>query len=508
MTSKIRVRFAPSPTGPLHIGGLRTALFNYLWAKKKGGDFILRIEDTDQKRLVPWSTAYINESLAWLGITPDEGPMQGGGYGPYRQSERKALYAPYIKQLIEKGAAYYAFDLPEELEAMRLRQKKLGNPSPSYNAITRLGMKNSLTLTPGQLQEAFEKKVPYVIRMRIDPTQKVRFHDEVRGWIEVSGDTLDDKVLCKSDGMPTYHLANVIDDHLMAITHVIRGEEWLPSTPLHTLLYRAFDWEPPIFVHLPLLLKKNGQGKLSKRAHAEEDYLVFPLSWADASNDGKAAGFRESGYLPEAVINFLALLGWHGSDNREHYTITELIEAFSLKRIKKTGVRFDMEKARWFNQYHTNQWSNKKLIDTYIKPQLTAEEIPYREEQLNFICAAVKPRLIFPQNLWEMVRFFFCPPLLDLAHRPKGWEKERVLALLKHIQAMIQEGRTLFEVEILEKGVKSAVKSEGFSLGVGLPILRWILSGEEKGMPLGVIFKGLGQKEVVERLDKFIGLCF
>ncbi|MEM7174165.1 MAG: glutamate--tRNA ligase, partial [Bacteroidota bacterium] len=350
MPQNVRVRFAPSPTGPLHIGGVRTAFYNYLFAKKHQGQFILRIEDTDQNRLVPQSESYIQEALTWLGITPDESPQKGGEMGPYRQSERKSLYEKYALALVKAGKAYYAFDTPEELEAMRAKFKAIGQAAPQYNAISRMQMKNSLTLSQEEVSQRLKQGQPYVIRMLIDPQITIKAKDTIRGWVQVKGVNLDDKVLLKADGMATYHLANVVDDHFMQITHVIRGEEWLPSLAYHILLYEYFQWEKPEFVHLPLLLNANGKGKLSKRNTQQHDFPILPLDWQDAHTQQTLPGFKQAGYLKEALLNFIALLGWHPSHNQELFTCDELIANFSLSRISKSGACFDIDKAKWFNQ--------------------------------------------------------------------------------------------------------------------------------------------------------------
>jgi glutamyl-tRNA synthetase len=348
----VRVRFAPSPTGPLHIGGVRTALYNYLFARKNGGKMLLRIEDTDQNRYVPGAEGYILEALQWGGIEIDEGQGVGGPHALYRQSERKGMYREYAEQLIAKGKAYYAFDTADEIEAMRKRLEEAGADAAQYNAITRLQMSNSLTLSADEVQQRIDNGDPYVVRIKIDPKQEIRFNDLIRGWVAVHASTLDDKVLLKSDGMPTYHLANIVDDHLMEITHVIRGEEWLPSAPLHVLIYQYFGWTTPQFAHLPLLLKPEGNGKLSKRDADLGGFPIFPLQWQDPVSGVVARGFREDGYLKEATVNFLAFLGWNPGTEQELFSMDELVEAFSIERIHKAGARFDITKAKWFNQQY------------------------------------------------------------------------------------------------------------------------------------------------------------
>ncbi|MCH8317645.1 MAG: glutamate--tRNA ligase, partial [Bacteroidetes bacterium] len=370
-----RVRFAPSPTGPLHIGGLRTALYNYLFAKKMGGKMILRIEDTDQSRYVEGAEDYILEALEWCGIKLDEGPKQGGKFAPYRQSERKSIYMEYAQNLVDNGFAYYAFDTPEELDAMRQRLHAAKVASPQYNTITRNTMKNSITLPEDEVKTRI-KSQPFVIRLKVPRKEEIRFNDLVRGWVLVHSSAIDDKVLMKSDGMPTYHLANVVDDHLMEITHVIRGEEWLPSTPLHVLLYKYLGWEDtmPEFVHLPLLLRPDGNGKLSKRDAEKYGFPIYPIEWkspknlkSEIRNPKPEKGFRESGYLPEAVINFLAFLGWNPGTQQELFTLKELIKAFSIERIGKAGAKFDIEKAKWYNQQYLRSNPDKELAQYLLE---------------------------------------------------------------------------------------------------------------------------------------------
>jgi len=350
----VRVRFAPSPTGPLHIGGVRTALYNYLLAKQKGGTFIIRIEDTDQTRFVPGAEQYIFDTLEWVGLVPDESPIHGGEYGPYRQSERKAMYKDFVMQLVDSGNAYYAFDTPEELEKMREDLKAQGVPNAQYNNVTRLYMKNSLSLSADEVKQRLENGDAYVLRIKMPRNEEIKFEDEIRGWVNFNTNQLDDKVLFKSDGMPTYHLANVVDDYLMKITHVIRGEEWLPSVPTHVFLYRSFGWENvmPKFAHLPLILRPDGNGKLSKRDGDRLGFPLFSLNWSNPETGEKSTGFNERGFFPDALINFLAFLGWNPGTQQEIFSKQELIEAFSIGRIGKAGARFDFDKLKWFNQQY------------------------------------------------------------------------------------------------------------------------------------------------------------
>jgi glutamyl-tRNA synthetase len=393
MEKEVRVRFAPSPTGPLHIGGVRTALYNFLFAKKNHGKMILRIEDTDQSRFVPGAEEYIKEALDWCNIEIDEGPDQGGPYGPYRQSERRSIYKTYAQQLLDEGHAYYAFDTSEELDEMRERLKAARVASPQYNSITRMQMKNSLTLPEDEVQEKLKKGEPYVIRLKVPRKEEIRLNDQVRGWVMVHSTAIDDKVLMKSDGMPTYHLANVVDDHLMKVTHVIRGEEWLPSAPLHVLLYRYLGWEDtmPVFAHLPLLLKPDGNGKLSKRDGDKMGFPVFPLEWNDPENAQKSMGFREEGYLPEALVNFLSLLGWNPGTNQELFSPEELIEAFSLERIGKAGTKFDIDKAKWFNQEYLKHYPKEELGE-YIRQSAEAESITVDSKLAATVAEEMKQR--------------------------------------------------------------------------------------------------------------------
>ncbi len=493
-STPVRVRFAPSPTGPLHIGGVRTALYNYLFARHTGGQFILRIEDTDQSRFVPQSETYLRQTLAWLRLTPDESPWQGGNYGPYRQSERQKSYLPYALQLVAQGDAYYAFDTSEELEAMRQQQKALGAPAPKYNAITRMALSNSLTSSADEVKRKIAAGMPYVIRMKVNPKELIKFKDQVRGWIQVEGRTLDDKVLFKSDGMPTYHLANVIDDHLMKITHVIRGEEWLPSTPLHVLLYKALHWTPPHFVHLPLLLRADGQGKLSKRA-TDKDTLTLPMDWQDPTTKAISPGFQQAGYLPQAVLNFLALLGWHPGGNKEFFTLDELRAAFSLERLKRAGIRFDMYKANWLNGQHLRALPPEIAIDRYLRPHLDDAHLDIEDPYLHKVYHLIKERTTFPQELWPAAKPFFMPPspyqTLPETHAPlfAAWHK-KLRPLTTWHRAPLQE---LLKKEIQQhKATPSQV----------LPALRTALLGTKEGPHIAEVMEVLGKKETLARLDR------
>lgn len=491
----VRVRFAPSPTGGLHIGGIRTALYNYLFAKKNGGTFILRIEDTDQNRFVEGAEEYIIESLDWFGITPDEGPVQGGGYGPYRQSERKSVYAKYAEQLIEGGKAYYAFDTSEEIEAMKARLSEARVVNPNYNAITRTQMKNSLTLSAAEVQQRLDSGEPYVIRFKMPKHDDVRFKDAVRDWVVFNTSTLDDKVLMKSDGMPTYHLANIVDDHLMEITHVIRGEEWLPSAPLHVLLYESLGWEAPTFAHLPLLLKPDGNGKLSKRAADKMGFPIFPLNWTDPKAGELSVGFRESGYFADGFLNFLAFLGWNPGTEQEIFSLDELVAEFSLERINKAGAKFDIEKARWFNQQYLKAKDVKELA-VLFKANLTHE---LSDEKAGAIVNALKERVTFVSEMAEAGSFFFeRPTYYDEKTVRKKWNEQSANGVAKFAEAIAglnqvspEEAKALL-VETLER----------IELGLGrvMPALRVSLTGQAGGPDLMEIIAILGPAEVAERI--------
>src|SRR6187551_808066 len=408
---EVRVRFAPSPTGALHIGGVRTALYNYLLARQNKGTMILRIEDTDQNRYVPGAEEYIMKSLAWAGIKIDEGVGVGGPHAPYRQSERKEIYKKYAQQLIDEGNAYYAFDTEQELDEMRERLKAAGVDNQQYNSITRLQMRNSLTLSSEEVKTLMDAGTPYVIRLKVPKKEEIRLNDLIRSWVMVHSSQIDDKVLMKSDGMPTYHLANVVDDYLMKISHVIRGEEWLPSAPLHVLLYKYLGWEAdmPQFAHLPLLLKPTGDGKLSKRDADQMGFPIFPLDWADPQSGELAKGFKESGYLPEALINFLAFLGWNPGTTQEIFSMEELIKSFSVERIGKAGTKFDIHKAQWFNQQYLRAKSDEEL-GAYLLESLSKENIECSADKAKKVIAILKERITFPKDLWEQGRFLFQAP--------------------------------------------------------------------------------------------------
>lgn len=492
----VRVRFAPSPTGPLHIGGVRTALYNYLLARKTGGKFLLRIEDTDRTRFVPGAEAYILEALDWLGITPDEGPQQGGDYGPYRQSERKALYQKYAAQLVESGHAYYAFDTPEELEAMRA--KAVGKATVQYDAFTRSVMQNALTLPQQEVKARLAVGMPYVIRFKVPRNQTVRFKDTVRGWNAIRTQTLDDKVLLKQDGMATYHLANIVDDHLMRITHVIRGEEWLPSAPLHEMLYRAFGWTPPQWVHLPLLLKSDGQGKLSKRDAISQGYPIFPLQWQDPKTGEVSQGFREAGYLPEALLNFVALLGWHPSGNEERFSLPALVKIFSLDRISKAGAKFNIEKARWLNGKYLRDKPAKELA-TYLLDKLAAKKILCTEEKALQIATLMKERIVFWDELVTQTTYFFAQPN---AYEPKTLQTKLTSESYEALQLLLArfEEWKGFAGQEIKANCKNICTAQGIKMGQLLPLLRLAITGHPHGLDLVATLTILGHEEVVQRI--------
>lgn len=503
MTNEVRVRFAPSPTGALHIGGVRTALYNYLFAKKNGGKMILRVEDTDQSRFVSGAEDYIKESLEWCGIIPDESPFNGGEYGPYRQSERKAMYMEYALLLVKEGNAYYAFDTSEELDAMRERLKAAKVASLQYNAITRAQMKNSITLSEEEVKTKLAAGDPYVIRLKIPSKEEIRLNDMVRGWVMVHSSAIDDKVLMKSDGMPTYHLANVVDDHLMKITHVIRGEEWLPSAPLHVLLYKFLGWENtmPQFAHLPLLLKPDGNGKLSKRDGDKLGFPVFPIDGEFPNNEGKLekfSGYREAGYIPDAFTNFLAFLGWNPGTEQELFNLDELVEAFTVERIGKSGTKFDINKAIWFNQQYLKNKPNEELA-VYFLNELEKQNITCEKSKAVKIVGLLKERISFPSDFWVQGQYFFnIPATYDEKTTRKKWTSEAVLVLreyakeLENIDELTSESAKSTLVTVLERN--------GIAIGKIMQSLRLSLTGAGMGPELMDIIALLGKEEVIKRI--------
>lgn len=490
----VRVRFAPSPTGPLHIGGVRTALYNYLFAKKMGGKMLLRIEDTDQTRFVPGAQDYILEALAWLGIGIDEGVGVGGDFGPYVQSERKEIYKKYAQELVDKGQAYYAFDTPEELDQMRKELEEAKVDNISYNAFTRMKMTNSITLSAEEVQKKMEDGEPHVIRLKVPLKDEVRFNDLVRGWVAVHSSTVDDKILMKSDGMPTYHLANIVDDHLMGITHVIRGEEWLPSAPLHILLYKAFGWDAPTFAHLPLLLKPEGNGKLSKRDGVLGDFPVFPLLWRDPATGEVSRGFREDGYFPEAVINFLALLGWNPGDDQEILSMDDLIRLFDINNIQKGGARFDVNKAKWFNQQYLRKTDNLLL----------AEQLNHDVQDLGLsekIVVLMKDRVDFVHEM-EVPFLFNEPTVYDSEVASKKWDDLAKSAMPVIINAL--EGIDDFTTTNIHDGIFAALEEAGVKPGKIMQALRLAVTGEGKGPDLMLIIEILGKEKTIQRIQRAI----
>lgn len=497
----VRVRFAPSPTGALHIGGVRTALYNYLLAKKTKGTMILRIEDTDQTRFVPGAEEYIRQSLAWVGIKIDEGVQEGGPHAPYRQSERKALYKQYAQKLIDDGNAYYAFDSEEELEQMRDRLKASGSDQQQYSSATRKLMVNSLTLSEAEVNQRISSGQAYVIRLKVPDTEEIKLYDLIRGEVTVHSSQIDDKVLMKSDGMPTYHLANVVDDYLMKITHVIRGEEWLPSAPLHVLLYRFLGWEKqmPQFSHLPLLLKPDGNGKLSKRDADKAGFPIFPLNWTDQKSGELAKGFKETGYLPEALINFLAFLGWNPGTEQELFSMQELIDAFTIERIGKAGTRFDIQKAQWFNQQYLKAKSNEELAE-YLLADLPSGTSCTQEKAAK-ICGLLKERVTFTHDFAMQAKFLFeAPTEYDQQVVSKKWNDDVVKVLPAYSQALSNlPGLT---AEVAKATLDQVTASLGIGSGKILQALRVAVTGAGSGPDLMLSMEILGATEVTARINQ------
>ena len=506
MERKVRVRFAPSPTGALHIGGVRTALFNYLFARQHGGDMLLRIEDTDSTRFVPGAEEYITESLAWLGIEIDEGicqdaPNGKGDHGPYRQSERREIYHKYVDQLLASGSAYIAFDTPEQLEAKRAEIANF-----QYDARTREQMVNSLTLSKEEVEARIEAGEKYVVRFKVEPNIDVHVHDLIRGEVVINSNILDDKVLYKSaDDLPTYHLANIVDDHLMEISHVIRGEEWLPSAPLHVLLYKAFGWDEtmPQFAHLPLLLKPDGNGKLSKRDGDRLGFPVFPLEFHNQKDGSVSSGYREEGYYPEAVINFLALLGWHATGDQEMYTMAELIEQFSLERVSKSGAKFDYEKGKWFNHQYLQLRSNEELAEQFM-PILASRLSPnsliaLSPDVVAKVIGLTKDRVNFVSELWEQVNFFFVAPTeYDEKSLKKRWKEDSP----KHMTEMLAllEAHEDWSAEGLDNLIMPWIDEKEYGVGVVMNAFRICLVGAARGPHIWNITDVLGKEETLARV--------
>ena len=500
MTKKVRVRFAPSPTGPLHIGGVRTALFNYLYAKKHKGDFILRIEDTDQNRYVEGAEQYIIDALNWCNIPYDEGPGKDGGYGPYRQSERKELYQKYADSLIEKGHAYYAFDTSEKLDFHRKDHEEKGKTF-IYNYHNRLKLSNSLSLSPEETKAKLQAGEEYVIRFKTPQDTELHLTDLIRGDIKIDTNTLDDKVLFKSDGMPTYHLANIVDDHLMDITHVIRGEEWLPSLALHQQLYDAFGWEAPKFAHLPLIMKPVGKGKLSKRDGEKMGFPVFPLTWNDS------IGYREAGYFPEAVTNFLALLGWNPGTEQEIFSLEELISTFSLERVNKSGARFDPDKTKWYNQHYMQIQDNTVLANAFMlnlkTKGTTLPNDKNNAEYVKQVVALIKERATFVNDFWELGNYFFLAPSeYDEKAVKKQW-KDDTASIMGQLLSLL-EGLEDFGSQNLETQVKQWITENELSFGKVMPPLRLVIVGEMKGPHIFDIMALIGKKDCINRIKTAI----
>lgn len=499
MERKVRVRFAPSPTGPLHIGGVRTALYNYLFARRNGGDMILRIEDTDSQRFVPGAEDYINEALAWLGIGIDEGVREGGNYGPYKQSERRDIYREHVKMLLDNGKAYYAFDTPEELEAARA-----ATPNFQYDASTRGQMRNSLTLPAEQVEQMIADGEKYVVRFKIEPGRNVEVNDLIRGLVTINSSVLDDKVLYKSaDDLPTYHLANIVDDHLMEVSHVIRGEEWLPSAPLHVLLYEAFGWTDtmPQFVHLPLLLKPDGKGKLSKRDGDRLGFPVFPLEWHDPKSGEISSGYRERGYLPEAVVNFLALLGWNPGDDTEIMSMQELIERFSFDHCSRSGAKFDFEKGKWFNHKYLQELADADLAAKFrsVLEARGVDNAAYSDEYVTRAVSMVKSRINFVEDLWEQGKFFFeAPTEYEAKAVKKRWSAETP-AILNELVGRLAELPSLAS-QPAEENIIGWITERGYHMGNVMNAFRLCVVGECKGPHMFDIVELMGLDEISRRV--------
>jgi glutamyl-tRNA synthetase len=499
MTNDVRVRFAPSPTGPLHIGGVRTALYNFLFARQHGGKMILRIEDTDSQRFVPGAEDYINEALAWLGIEIDEGVREGGPYGPYKQSERRDIYRQHVKLLLDAGRAYIAFDTPAELEAKRAEVANF-----QYDASTRLQMRNSLSLPADEVKALIDNGTQYVVRFKIEPGRQVEVNDLLRGIVTINSDILDDKVLYKSaDDLPTYHLANIVDDHLMKISHVIRGEEWLPSAPLHVLLYEAFGWADtmPAFVHLPLLLKPDGKGKLSKRDGDRLGFPVFPLEWHDPKTGAVSTGYRESGYLPQAVVNFLALLGWNPGDDTEVMTMQELINKFSFEHCSRSGAKFAFEKGKWFNHTYLQNLGDVELAQLF-KPVMEKHGVnssDFSDEYIAKAVSLVKSRINFVSDLWEQARFFFvAPETYDAKAVKKRWSAEMPALMTQLVEVL--KNIPDFASQAAEPIVLNWITDNGYHMGNVMNAFRLTVVGECKGPHMFDITELIGREETIKRI--------
>ena len=498
--SKVRVRFAPSPTGPLHLGGARTALYDYLFAKNQGGDFVLRIEDTDTARYVEGAEEYIMQSLEWCGIIPDESPKHGGNYGPYRQSERRDIYDKYTAQILETDYAYIAFDTPEELDKVRAESEAKGEVF-SYNYLTRNNLKNSVSLSKEEVQELLDAKVPYVVRFKMPLDRTLNLEDIIRGKFSVNTNTLDDKVLVKNDGMPTYHFANIIDDYEMKITHVIRGEEWLPSMPLHVLLYEAMGWSAPEFAHLSLILKPEGKGKLSKRDGAKFGFPVFPMNFHDEATGETYKGYKEEGYLPEAFVNFLALLGWSPSDDKEILSLEEMAAEFDLHKVHKAGARFSKEKAEWFNHQYLQRKSNEEVLSMF-KNLAETKNISLSDEKLLKIISLMKERATFVKDIYSQGKFFFeAPTSYDEKAAKKAWNEETASIMTELIEKL---SNTEFNADVLKEEIHHFVEEKGLGFGKVMMPLRLSLVGELKGPDVPDLLEILGKEESLARIKAII----
>jgi len=497
---KVRVRFAPSPTGPLHIGGVRTALYNYLFARQHNGELVFRIEDTDSNRFVPGAEDYILESFRWLGIKFDEGVSFGGNHGPYRQSERREIYKKYVQQLLEEGKAYYAFDTPEELEAKRAEGSNF-----QYDSHTRMQMRNSLTLPKDEVERLISEGEQYTVRFKIEPGQEIHINDMIRGDVCIKSDILDDKVLYKSaDELPTYHLANIVDDHLMEISHVIRGEEWLPSAPLHVLLYQAFGWEDtmPRFAHLPLLLKPEGKGKLSKRDGDRLGFPVFPLEWHDPKTEEVSSGYRESGYFPEAVVNFLALLGWNPGTEQELFSLDELVQAFDITKCSKSGAKFDYQKGIWFNHEYILRKSDEEITRLFA-PIVANNGVEETFERVQLVVSMMKDRVSFVKELWPLCSFFFIAPTeYDEKTVKKRWKENSTQQMTELCEVL--ENIDDFSIEGQEAIVEKWIADKGYKMGDIMNAFRVALVGIGKGPGMFDISAFLGKEETIHRLKKAI----
>lgn len=503
MERKVRVRFAPSPTGPLHIGGVRTALYNYLFARQNGGDMILRIEDTDQTRFVPGAEDYIIEALTWLGIKFDEGVHIGGNYGPYRQSDRKPMYRQYAEQLLNDGWAYYAFDKPEALEAKR-KEYEAQKKTFQYDCRTRGEMENSLSLSADEVKKRIDGGEPYVVRFKFPADLDITVHDLIRGDVTMNSNLLDDKVLFKSDGMPTYHLANIVDDHTMEISHVIRGEEWLPSAPLHVMLYKAFGWEEtmPQFAHLPLLLKPEGNGKLSKRDGDRLGFPVFPLDWHDPKTGELSSGYREKGYRPEAVVNILALLGWNPGTEQEILSMDDLIKLFNIEHISKSGAKFNVEKAKWFNHEYLQMLSDEEILKLF-EPQLKEHNVNAPHDYVLKVCSMMKERLNFPSELWDTTYYFFEAPT---EYNPADIKKRWKPGMTTHMNKIVEILNTMpFDHDVLHKAIlEDYILANQFNMGQIMNSFRLALIGKTVGPDLLTFVMMIGKDETLKRLKKAI----